>query len=90
MDRITDDDAWEQLKTLDSHSGGAWTNEDPTLAQVLAWIDSQPDLVSGPGRSGGDEMRWRIENPNEPEKSCPYDEKNAGVKVCVSIFPAKL
>ena len=90
MDRITDDDAWQQLKELDKQSWNSWTNEDPSLEQLLRWIDAQPENT--PGR-GGDEVRWRIEIPDsepEPEKSCPYDEKNVGVKVCVSIFPAKL
>jgi len=41
MDKITDQTVWDQLKTQDSDKN-AWTNEDPSLADALAWIKSQP------------------------------------------------
>jgi len=40
--QITDDIVYNTLKSQDTLSG-AWTNEDPTLQQALAWIASQPD-----------------------------------------------
>jgi hypothetical protein len=87
MDEITDDDSWDQLKELDNQSGDAWTDEDPSLEQVLTWIEENPDDTR-------DKVRWRIEipqaDPKQRREICPYEEKNVGVKVCVSVFPAKL
>jgi len=87
MDEITDDDAWDQLKELDTQSGDAWTNEDPSLDRVLKWIEEHPD----DGRSG-DKVRWRIEIPDtwQRREISPFEEKKVDVKVCVSVFPAKL
>ena len=93
MDEITDDDAWDQLDELDKQTGDAWRNEDPSLAQVLKWIEDNPE-----DSRSDHKVRWRIEIPDSDpwerrEILPPYEEKNfGGVKVyqCVSVFPAKL
>jgi len=43
MEVVTNDNAWQALKTLDDLSGDAWRNEDPSLDQILKWIEDNTD-----------------------------------------------
>ena len=56
MDEITDDDAWNQLVELDKQTGDAWKNEDPSLGQVLKWIEDNPEDSRSDHKA-----HWRID-----------------------------
>ena len=79
------------MKELDLYSGDAWTNEDPSLDQVLKWIEDLPDETRH-----GDDVRWRIKISDPWQRRYWPDEEfirqsgKVNVEVCVSVYPAKL
>jgi len=92
MDEIADESIWQLLKELDLYSGNAWTNEDPSLDQVLKWIEDHPDETRH-----GDDVRWRIKIPDpwrrrhcQPDEEIIRQSEKVNVEVCVSVYPAKL
>jgi hypothetical protein len=101
MEIVTDEKAWQSLYDLDVLSGDAWKNEDPTLAQILQWIESQTDNAAATTQLAHT-VRWRVEIPlslqslslrreiyPSKEENFSHELKEVS-KVCVSIFPAKL